>query len=464
MSTQTIYSEIIQDQRKFFQSGHTRPVEFRIKQLQILKQLLKDYETKILEAVKLDMHKSNYEGFISEIGGTILEINYALKRVKKWVKIRNIRGPLSQFKAGGRVYSEPRGIVLIMGPWNYPVNLVLTPLIGAIAAGNCAILKPSELAPNSSHVLAELINNTYDSGFVHVIEGGIPVSQELLKQKFDYIFFTGGTRIGHLIMEAAAKSLTPVTLELGGKSPCIIDRKEKVNIKSSSEYIVAGKFLNCGQTCIAPDYLFVHNSIKDDLILALKDTIKNFYGEDPSKSPDYSRIINKNHFDRLASLCKADGTIVVGGECKPAELYIAPTVIDNITTSAKIMEEEIFGPLLPILVYDDLTEVVTFINSRPKPLALYVFSKDKEHQEYLMREIPFGGGCINDTVVHPSLPQMPFGGIGESGLGAYHGKHSFDTFSHMKSVFIRSPRFDLTKKFRFPPYGNKLNLVRRFLK
>jgi acyl-CoA reductase-like NAD-dependent aldehyde dehydrogenase len=348
--------------------------------------------------------------------------------------------------------------VLIISPWNYPFQLMISPLVGAIAAGNCAIIKPSELAANTSRIVTQITEKTFDPAYITSIEGGVETSQELLAEKFDHIFFTGGTKIGQIVMEAAAKHLTPVTLELGGKSPCIVD--SNVHIEHAAKRIAWGKFINAGQTCIAPDYLLVDRTIKNDLLTSIKQCIQEFYGDDPAKSPDYGRIINQRHFERLASFL-SEGQPYIGGQTNPEERYIAPTVIDGVDWDAPVMEEEIFGPILPVLEYSDLSEAIAKINERPKPLALYVFSKDQQKQERVLRETSSGGVCINDTVMQVGVSELPFGGVGSSGIGSYHGKASFDTFSHQKSVLKRSFLLDLD--WRYAPYQGKLKLIKRII-
>ena len=464
MSNVIDFKSIITEQRNFFNSGKTKDVNFRIRQLKLLASLLSKYENDIISAVYEDLKKPEYEGFITEIGGTRLELNYALKNVKKWAKPKKIRAPLSQFKGSGKIFPEPKGLTLIIGPWNYPFNLLLTPLIGTISAGNCAIIKPSELAPKSSKVIASIINSNFAKEYIYVIEGDAETVKELMNYKFDHVFFTGGSRIGKIIMELASKNLSPVTLELGGKSPCIVDNSKNLNFQKISDYIISAKYLNCGSTCIAVDYVMIHKNSKDQLIEYFKKSLEKFYGSDIEKSPDYGRIINISHFKRLVSFI--DGaSLLFGGKTQESDLYIEPTLIELTLTDGDkpVMQEEIFGPILPVIVYQSIDDVIKFINSKSKPLALYLFSNDKTVQNKVISEVPFGGGSINDTLVHPSLPNLPFGGIGDSGIGSYHGKYSFETFSHLKSVFYRSTRFDFTKKYREPPYKNKLKFVKRFI-
>jgi len=449
-------SDIIQQQRQFFATGKTKDVDFRIEQLKKLKSAILSNQSRIVDAVKADLNRPEYEAYF-EIAA-IAEVNYALKNLKSWVKPRKVPASIDQFPASARIYPEPLGVVLIIGPWNYPFQLMISPLVGAIAAGNCALLKPSEIASHTSEVVADMISKTFDPAYVAAVEGGVEISQQLLAEKFDHIFFTGGTKIGRIVMESAAKNLTPVTLELGGKSPCIVD--SDIHLEYTAKRIAWGKFLNAGQTCIAPDYLLVDKKIKPALMTAIKTAIHEFYGDNPQTSPDYSRIINQRQLDRLSSFIK-DGEIVVGGEVKPEDRYIAPTVLDRVSWDAPVMQDEIFGPILPVLEYEDFGEAIAQINARPKPLALYLFSKDKEKQERVLRETSSGGVSINDTVMQFGVITLPFGGVGDSGIGSYHGKASFDTFSHQKSVLQKSFLLDL--KWRYAPYKGKLDLIKKMI-
>lgn len=457
MLTQLPVSDIIRQQRQFFAAGKTKDLAFRIEQLKRLKQAVLDNKTAIMDALKADLNKPTFEAYATEIG-VIREIDYALKNIKSWVKPKKVSTSIDLFPSSAQIYPEPLGVVLIIGPWNYPFQLMISPLVGAISAGNCATIKPSEMAANTSRVVREIIEKTFEPAYIAVVEGGVETSQQLLAEKFDHIFFTGGTKIGQIVMQAAAKNLTPVTLELGGKTPCIVDAE--VNLEHTAKRIVWGKFINTGQTCIAPDYLLVDRSIKKDLLAGIENCIKEFYGEDPAKSPDYGRIINPKQFDRLAGLLK-DGEIITGGKTNREDRYIAPTVIDQVSWDAPIMEDEIFGPILPVLEYTDLTDAITKINDRPKPLALYLFSKNKEKQQRVLQETSSGGVCINDTVMQVGVSELPFGGVGNSGIGSYHGKASFDTFSHQKSVLKRSFLLDLD--WRYAPYQGKLDLLKKII-
>ncbi|MBC1239010.1 aldehyde dehydrogenase [Nostoc sp. 2RC] len=449
--------KIIQNQREFFQTGKTKDINFRIEQLQKLKQGIIEHTQEIIEALEADLHKPVVETYLTEIA-VVKEIDYAIKHIKTWAKPKKAPVSLDFFSYSARIYPEPLGVILIITPWNYPFQLAISPLVGAIAAGNCAIIKPSEIAYYTSSIVNKIISKYFPQPYITAVEGGIEVSEKLLAEKFDHIFFTGGTAVGKIVMTAAAKHLTPVTLELGGKSPCIVDTD--INLEHTVRRITWGKFINAGQTCIAPDYLLVDKKIKKDLINGIEKCLKEFYGENPANSSDYARIISQKHFDRLVKFLK-DGEVILGGETKSSERYIAPTIIDNIPLEASVMQEEIFGPILPVIEYSDIAEVIALINSRPKPLALYLFSQNKNLQKRVLQETSSGGVCINDTIMHVGVPSLPFGGVGDSGIGNYHGKASFDTFSHEKSVLQNSFWLDL--KWRYAPYKNKLPLIKKLL-
>ncbi|MDJ0509114.1 MAG: aldehyde dehydrogenase [Crocosphaera sp.] len=449
---------IVKEQYQYFLSGRTQSIIFRKQQLKKLKQLMIDYENEISEALYKDLGKSQFESYLAEIRIIKEEINYALKHLKKWLKSRSVSTPIEQFPATAFIQPQPKGVVLIISPWNYPFSLAVLPLIGAIAAGNCAIVKPSEISIHTSKLLEKIINNNFDSAYIKIVEGGKEISQKLLQEKFDHIFFTGSPSVGKIVMEAATKNLTPVTLELGGKSPCIVDKN--INLKETAKRIIWGKFINAGQSCIAPDYLLVNQRIKSTLLEALCQAIQEFFGEEPSKSPDYGRIINEHHFKRLSALLQS-GKIIIGGQFIPEMRYISPTIMDEVSANFPIMQEEIFGPILPIIDYKEIEEAITFINQRPKPLAIYLFSNDKKQQKIVIEKTISGAVCLNDTVMQYGVPQLPFGGIGNSGIGSYHGKASFDIFSHYKSVLNRS--FWLETNLRFPPYKGKLKWFKRLL-
>lgn len=435
--------KLIQQQRQFFATGQTKNVNFRREQLQRLKQAIIDHQGDIIAGVKADLNRPEFEAYF-EIA-SVSEVNYAIKHLKSWTKPKKVPTSIDQFPASAQIFPEPLGVVLIIGPWNYPFQLMISPLVGAIAAGNCAILKPSEIAANTSKVVAKMIQKTFDPAYVAAVEGGVETSQALLAQKFDHIFFTGGTKIGQIVMEAAAKHLTPVTLELGGKSPCIVD--SDVQLDYTAKRIAWGKFINAGQTCIAPDYLLVNRQIKTPLLDKIKQNIQEFYGENPEKSPDYCRIISQRQFERLTGFLQ-NAKVIVGGQTNPEDNYIAPTVLDQVSWDDPVMQEEIFGPILPVLEYNDLGEAIAQINSRPKPLALYLFSKDQAKQQQVLQNTSSGGVCLNDTVMQVGVTNLPFGGVGDSGIGSYHGKASFDTFSHYKSVLKKFFWLDLNWRDR----------------
>ncbi len=455
MLNQSTINQTIQLQREFFHTGKTKNIEFRIEQLHQLYQTIKSNEERIFSAIKADLHKPMVECFIAETGFCLSEIKNAIKNIKAWTKSQNIIPPLTQFLSSAQIQVEPLGVVLIISPWNYPFQLAIAPLIGAIAAGNCTIIKPSELTPHTSQVLADLIHETFAPAYITVVQGGIATSQQLLTEKFDHIFFTGSTAIGKIVMQAAAQHLTPVTLELGGKSPCIVDRD--IPLEITARRIVWGKFFNAGQSCIAPDYLLVHRQVKTDLIASLQKIILEFYGEDPEHSADYGRIINEKQFDRIVKFLQ-NGQVIFGGKTNRSELYIAPTAIAGISWETPIMQEEIFGPILPIMEYENITDAIAQINQQPKPLALYIFSQNPQIQAQVLQETRSGGVCINDTLSHFVVSDLPFGGIGTSGMGQYHGKASFDTFSHQRSILNKSFLVDL--KVRYAPYKNQLKLLK----
>jgi aldehyde dehydrogenase (NAD+) len=452
----TTLVDILKHQRAFWATGATRPLDFRLTQLQRLKAAVVKYQAEIVAAATEDLGRPEFEGYFEV--GVISELDYVIKHLPTWVKARKVSLPLNQLPGSAWVQPEPLGVVLIIGPWNYPFQLMISPLIGAIAAGNCALLKPSELAPATSAVLAQLVQATFDPAHVALVEGGVETAQALLAEKFDHIFFTGGERIGKVVMQAAAAHLTPVTLELGGKSPCIIDTD--INLEVAVRRLVWGKFLNAGQTCIAPDYLLVNEAIKPALVEALQQRLQQCYGDQPSQSPDYSRIVNERQFDRLVGLLN-QGQVLAGGEHHRPDRYIAPTLIDQVTWDDPVMQEEIFGPILPILTYRRLEDAIAIIQQRPKPLALYLFSRDRQVQRQVLQNTTAGGVCINDVILQVAVWGLPFGGVGSSGMGAYHGKYSFDTLSHLKSVFKRP--FWLDMDWRYPPYADKINLFKKFI-
>lgn len=457
----TIIRDKFNNSKAFFNTHKTKNLKFRKQQLKLLSKNIKNHENELLDALYKDLGKSKVEAYATEIGMLLKSIKLMRKELKNWSKTKQTDTPLYLFPTKSYIKKEPYGTVLIIGPFNYPVQLVFEPLIGAIAAGNTAIVKPSELTPHVAIVIRDIIEDTFDETYVSVVEGGIEETQTLLSLPFDYIFFTGSEKVGKIVYEAAARKLIPVTLELGGKSPVIVD--DTANIKVASERISFGKFTNAGQTCVAPDYILVQRKVKNDLIKALKKTITEFYGENIEKSPDFGRIVNQKHFNRLNDLIQIHkDNVVFGGNSSKEDLYIEPTLLDNITNDNKIMKEEIFGPILPIITYDNFDEVLEIIQSKSKSLSLYLFSEDENMTHRVLEELSFGGGAINDTLMHLANPNLPFGGVGSSGIGQYHGKYSFDTFSHMKSYTFKSTR--LESSLFFPPYKGKFKYIKTFFK
>lgn len=461
MSTQQpSAADVVKRLRAGFDSGRTRPVDWRKEQLGRIRALLAEREGELSAALAADLGKAPIEGYLTEIAFTRLEVDHALAHLDRWVRPAKVSVPLTQRPASARVISEPLGVVLIVGPWNYPLQLVLAPLVAALAAGNAAVLKPSELAPASSAVLARTVREYLDPECVAVVEGGVSETTALLGEHWDHIFYTGNGTVGRVVMEAAAKNLTPVTLELGGKSPAIVDRH--ANIRVAARRIAWGKFVNCGQTCVAPDYVLVDREVEAPFLDALAASVRDFYGSDPKSSRDYARIVNDRHFARLTALLDGGGTRVIGGETDASARYISPTVLTDVDPGAPIMREEIFGPLLPVLPVDDVDEAVAFVNQRDKPLALYVFSNDESVVDRVLASTSSGGVTVNGTLLHLAVPELPFGGVGPSGMGAYHGRAGFDTFSHRKSVLDRSTRPDLP--VTYPPYSRwKQRLLRKIL-
>lgn len=436
--------EVMEEQRKFFHSGATRDYAFRIKQLKKLRNMLKKYESNIYRALKKDLNKSKHEALTTEIGILHTEINLALNHLKTWMEPSQVSTPLTHTGTNSYITYEPYGVALVISPWNYPIQLALAPVIGAIAAGNTIVLKPSELAPHTSTLLREMIENTFTTHYFTVLEGGIETSEQLLAQRFDYIFFTGSTAVGKIVMEQASKHLTPVTLELGGKSPAIVDKD--CHLTYSAKRIAWGKYTNAGQTCVAPDYIYVHEKIYLKFIKELKKQMKHLYGKQPLKNENYVRIINEKHFKRLQKFL-VDRDIIHGGKVDENSLMIEPTILGDISWDHPVMQEEIFGPILPVLTYSNLEEVITTLQAKEKALALYYFGESKRNEEKLLQSVPFGGGCVNDTLYHLANPHLPFGGVGASGIGAYHGKYSFETFSHRKSILKQTTKFDVPVRY-----------------
>ena len=452
--------EIIKRQRSFFNEGITRDIEYRKQALQRLRRGIESHETQLFEALRKDLGKSPYEAYATELGIVYEEISYMLRHLNRLAKPEKVYTPLTNFPSKSVIFKEPYGLILIMSPWNYPVQLTLVPLIGALAAGNCAVVKPSNYSPAVSAVIRDILSESFSDSYVYVILGGREENQNLLEQRFDYIFFTGGKAVGRTVMKAAAKNLTPVTLELGGKSPCIVDSTADVAL--AARRIVWGKFLNCGQTCVTPDFIYCQEEIKAALLEKIKEEIIRQFGKEPLNNPDYGKIINQKHFIRLLGLIDREN-IFTGGRAKEETLQIEPTVLDNQDFDFPAMQEEIFGPVLPVLTFSTEEEAFKKLISLPHPLAFYIFTGKRNKAEKFLSRVGFGGGCINDTVIHIATSEMGFGGFGESGMGAYHGKEGFLTFSHLKSIVDKKTWIDLP--MRYQPY-KKLNekLVRFFLK
>ena len=445
--------------RATFDSGRTRPVAWRRDQLHQLRTLLRDGEAELLAALAADLGKPAIEAYAADVGFLFADIEYTLRHLETWMRPQKVHAPLIVQPGKARIVHEPLGVVLVIAPWNYPVQLTLSPLIGAIAAGNCAVAKPSELTPRTSEALARLVTTYLDPECIAVVEGGVAETQALLAERFDHIFYTGNGRVGRVVMEAAAKHLTPVTLELGGKSPVIVDGDADLEI--AARRVAWGKYLNAGQTCIAPDYVLVAGGHEREFVERVGQTVKEFYGPDPHTSPDYARIVDDRHFERLVGLLEGV-RVAVGGEHDASDRYFAPTVVTDVAETAPAMQDEIFGPILPVLPVADVESAIRFVNGRDRPLALYVFSNREAAVDEVLARTSSGGACVNGTMLHVAVPTLPFGGIGASGMGAYHGRASFETFSHPKSVLTRSTKVD--PKLAYPPYtSRKQRIIRRFL-
>lgn len=458
--TEQEIKDILQQQNHFFSSGKTIPAEFRLKQLESLKEAMIRHEADLAAALKEDLGKSRMESYMCEIGLTLSELTWMQKHLRSLMRSKRVSTPAAQFAAKSFRSPSPYGTVLIMSPWNYPVLLTLDPLIDAIAAGNTAVVKPSAYAPCTFDVMKTMIEECFPAHYVAAVDGGRAENQALLQQRFDMIFFTGGKTVGREVLRHAAEYLTPVTLELGGKSPCIVDSTAKIRL--AAKRIVFGKYLNCGQTCVAPDYILCDKRIRDELITAILAEIEKQFGKEPLKNPNYGKIINEKHFERILGLINGE-KLVYGGQSEPESLRIAPTVLNNITWDDAVMGEEIFGPLIPILTFDTLDEALDTVESHPHPLALYFFSEDKAAQKKVLDTCRFGGGCINDTIIHLATSDMPFGGVGESGMGSYHGRVGFETFSHYRSIVDKKTWMDLP--IRYQKYtGLKEKMMRMFLK
>ena len=452
---------ILDEQRKFFLSGETLPIKFRIQMLKKLYASVISHKEEILSALTSDLGKSDFEGFMCEVGLSLTEISYMIKNVKKFAKEKTVVTPLAQFASRSYKKPCPYGNTLIMSPWNYPFLLSIEPLANAIAAGNTVIIKPSAYSPATSKIIEKILSECFEKKFVAVVTGGRSENSALLEQKFDFVFFTGSQSVGKEVLRHTAENLTPAILELGGKSPCIVDESAKIPL--AAKRIVFGKYLNCGQTCVAPDYILCHKDIKDEFVKEVKIQIEKQYGKNPLENSDYGKIINQNHFERVSSLINAE-KVVHGGKTNPQTQQIEPTVLDNVTWDDAVMQEEIFGPIMPILTYENLDQVIADLQKKQKPLALYFFSQNKNNIKTVTEKVSYGGGCINDTIIHLATSEMGFGGVGESGMGSYHGKTGFDAFSHTKSIVDKKTWMDLP--MRYQPYDRKINgkLLKMFLK
>lgn len=456
--TQSLAQRVSQ-MRNTYNTGHTKPLQWRREQLVQMKRMLEENEEQFIEALRTDLGKPTVEGFVTDIAFVLGEIESMLKNLKKWNKTERVSSPIVTQPSSSRRIPEPLGVVLVIAPWNYPVQLLLVPAAGAIAAGNAVVMKPSEVSAATSKVLGELVPKYLDSSAIALVEGGVPETTELLAQQFDHIFYTGNGTVGRIVMAAAAQHLTPVTLELGGKSPVIVDKSANIDI--AARRIAWGKWLNAGQTCIAPDYILVDNAVKQQLIDGIAQAIGDFYGEDVASSDSYGRIVSDRHFARLSQMMSG-GTVVVGGQTDATTRYIAPTVLDNVDMSSQLMAEEIFGPLLPVIGVESTDEAIAYVRNHPHPLALYVFSENKKVVSHVVAHTTAGGVTVNGTLMHITNPHLPFGGIGESGMGAYHGKSGVRLFQHMKPVLTRSTKID--PSLAYPPYtARKAKLFRKFL-
>lgn len=455
----TSLQALLESQQLFFTSGKTRGLSYRKEALKKLRSAILMHEEELYQALHKDLHKSAFESYATEIGFVLDELRFHLKKLHKWVKPKRVSSSIVSFPARGYKTNEPLGTVLIIAPWNYPFQLMVAPLIGAISAGNTVIIKPSEIAENTAQIIEKMVNSSFEKEYIHVVTGGVETSQALLKLRFNHIFFTGSPRVGKIVMQSAAKQMIPVTLELGGKSPCIVD--ETAPLELTARRIVWGKLLNAGQTCIAPDYLYVHKKIKEPLIKAIIAAIKKAYGKDARKSSDFPRIITRANMERLAALL--DGAkIAYGGHYDKEEKYFEPTILDEVSFDLPVMQQEIFGPILPVLTFSDPEEIIFQVNARPRPLSLYVFSKSRTFQKKIISSIPAGGVTVNDTLMHIASNKLPFGGVGNSGMGKYHGYFSFETFSNAKPVVYRGTWIDIP--IRYAPYGKKLKIIKYLMR
>ncbi|MBN2614465.1 MAG: aldehyde dehydrogenase [Bacteroidales bacterium] len=453
------FEALLDHQQQFFSSGKTREYAFRREALKKLRTVIRNHEEELYQALYQDLHKSKFESYSTEIGFVLEELRLVLRNLKEWMRPEKVSSGLINFPASSYVTQEPMGTVLIIAPWNYPFQLLIAPLIGALAAGNTVILKPSEISEHTAQVMEKMINTHFEKKLVHVVNGGVEVSQQLLQLKVNHIFFTGSSYVGKIVMQAAAKNMVPVTLELGGKSPCIVD--EKVNLKQAARRIMWGKLINAGQTCIAPDYLMVHEKVKQDLVKEMIRVTEQFYGKDPQQSSEYPRIVSDANVERLATLLEG-AKIAYGGQIDRSERYFSPTILDAVQFDLPVMQQEIFGPILPVITYSDINQAIQQINTLPHPLALYVFSNRRSIVKKVVENIPAGGVTVNDTIMHIANSKLPFGGVGNSGTGKYHGAYSFSVFSNAKPVMFRKRWLDVP--LRYAPFKNKIRLVKNILR
>ncbi len=449
--------QLVEKQRQFFLTHTTREIRYRREALKKLRAAIRKWEPRICAALQADLGKCAMETYMTEIGMVLAGLSDALSHLSKWSRPKRVMTPLAQFPSTARVVPEPYGVSLIISPWNYPVLLCLDPLVAALAAGNCCVVKPSSMSPATSEVLAEMLGSIFPPAYVSVVLGGRESIGALLEQKFDYIFFTGSPKVGHLVMEAASRHLTPVTLELGGKSPCIVD--DTANVRVAARRIAFGKILNAGQTCVAPDYLMIHASRKEEFVAEYRAAVQEMLGDTPLQNAEFTHIINARHFERLRGLMR-DARPVIGGGSDAETLRIEPTLLDDVTPDSAAMQEEIFGPILPMITWEKWSDVESFVLSRPRPLASYLFTTDSSAEKRFVNNLSFGGGCVNDTIIHLAVHGLPFGGVGDSGMGSYHGKAGFDTFTHYKSVLTKANWLDLP--FRYHPYSGFKNRILRF--
>lgn len=459
--TATDVEQMIEEQHAYFYTGDTKSAAFRIEQLHRLKSVIQSHKPEVIDALKKDLGKSEFEAYATEVGFVLDSIGSMVKNLEDWMEPEQVKTPIHLQPAKSFVIREPYGSVLVIGPFNYPFQLVMEPLIGAIVGGNCAVVKPSEATPTVAKAIRTIIEEAFPAYYIRVVEGEREEVTALIHASFDYIFFTGSVNVGKVIMKAASERLTPITLELGGKSPAIVD--QTANLDLAAKRIAWGKLMNTGQTCVAPDYVCVHESVKEEFLKKLTKTIQEFYGKDAQRSPDYGRIVNTQHFDRLAELARKEANhVIYGGNMDRADLYIEPVILDNVTWENPSMEDEIFGPILPVISYTDLPLLLRQIRKLPKPLSAYLFSENDRAIRFFLDQLPFGGGCINDTVSHVGSSYLPFGGVGTSGINSYHGKASFETFTHAKSILKKSTK--LSVNLVFPPYKNKAKWIKTVLR